>query len=247
MTRPASYYFLVDSRLSHLLTWILIVSSNAFVTLNTPQASSTQLSATKPVLVIGATGRVGRLVVEQLLAENRPVRAVIRNTIKAKEIFGENNTSLDFVEADLGYFDTSNVEDALEKAVEGCDSVISVSGTLRFSKLTDFLPWRLFRTDVSSWCDNDRSHPYFTNYQAQKLLVDLAAKHKISRFVRLTGLSVGLPAFSFISVLFSGLLSMSSRYNYLMEQYLRESSVPHVILRPGGLTSKERVGNRCHP
>lgn len=76
--------------------------------------------------------------------------------------------------------------------------------------------------------------------------MDLAAKHKISRFVRLTGLSVGLPAFSFISVLFSALLSMSTRYNFLMEQYLRDSSVLHVILRPGGLTSKERVGSRRH-
>lgn len=29
---------------------------------------------------------------EQLMAENRPIRTVIRNTTKAKEIFGDNNT-----------------------------------------------------------------------------------------------------------------------------------------------------------
>ena len=129
----------------------------------------------------------------------------------------------------------------LEQAVKGCDSIISVSGTLRFSKLSDFMPWRLLRTNVTSWCNNDRRHPFYPNYQAQVLLINLAAKYKITRFVRVTGLSVGLPAFNPVSILFSGLLSMTSRYHALTEQYLRNSTVPYVILRPGGLSNSKRV------
>jgi uncharacterized protein YbjT (DUF2867 family) len=38
--------------------------------------------------VIGATGRVGRLVVRELLANERPVVAVVRDAAKARELFG---------------------------------------------------------------------------------------------------------------------------------------------------------------
>ena len=38
--------------------------------------------------VIGATGRVGRLVVRDLLARQRPVTAVVRDAGKARELFG---------------------------------------------------------------------------------------------------------------------------------------------------------------
>ena len=41
--------------------------------------------------------------------------------------------------------------------------VIAVSGALRFSKLSDFLPWRLLGNDPMGWC-NDKTHPYFVNY-----------------------------------------------------------------------------------
>jgi NAD(P)H dehydrogenase (quinone) len=39
--------------------------------------------------VIGATGRVGRLVVRELLASNRPVLAIVRDPAKAGELFGQ--------------------------------------------------------------------------------------------------------------------------------------------------------------
>lgn len=221
-----------------LICCLWIASSNC---LSSTPLSSSSVSTSKPILVVGATGRVGRLVVNQLLGQNRPVRALVRNTTKAQQIFGDNLTSLQLFVADLGHYDDAECQETLEKAVNGCDCIISVSGTMRFSKWTDFVPWRLFRTNVTSWCNHDRRHPYFPNYQAQNLLVDLAEQYNITRFVRLTGLTVGLPAFNLVSVLFSGLLSMTSRYHALAEQYLRRSSVPHVILRPGGLSSSERV------
>ena len=176
---------------------VLIVSTDAFVsTPNTaPDASSTQLHASaKPILVVGATGRVGRLVVNQLLEQDRPVRALVRNTSKAQELFStaSNQTlPLEIVTADLGHYDDPACAQMLEKAVQGCDCIISVSGTVRFSKLTDFLPWRLFRTNVTSWCEDDRRHPFYPNYMAQALLIDLAAKHNVTTICTIDRLDRG--------------------------------------------------------
>lgn len=196
----------------------------------------------KPTLVVGATGQVGRRVVEQLVRQNKPVRALVRNPEKVKQIFGDDlqllgNPNLQIIVADLSEYQVHT--DALEKAVQGCDCIISVSGALRFSKLTDFLPWRLMNPDVSAWADT--SHPFFCNYQAHCLLIDLAEQHSIKRFVRLTGATVGFSAFNPFVILMSGILSMTTRYHFLTENYLRESKVPYMIVRPGGLLNGERV------
>lgn len=198
--------------------------------------------AGKPILVVGATGKVGQKVVKQLLDMKVPVRALVRNYDKAREIFSEYLTTTNEGESlklevwDLGTADRN----CLESVVEGCEAVISVSGTSRISKISDFLPWRLFEEDASTWCD-DRSHPVYANFKAQKLLIDLAAEKGCSRFVRLTGLSSGFSPFNPVSMIFSSVLSLSSRYHFLCEQYLRNSSVPYVILRPGGLADEDRV------
>uniref|UniRef100_A0A7S0F5L2 NAD(P)-binding domain-containing protein n=1 Tax=Craspedostauros australis TaxID=1486917 RepID=A0A7S0F5L2_9STRA len=217
-----------------------------------PQPSSTQLfvgegdvqndadnQTSKPVLVVGATGKVGQRVVKQLIAKDQPVLAMVRNETKAIELFGDSaNQSpiLELVVVDLGNYE--NHSEAIEDAISRCDSIISVSGSFRLSKLTDFLPWRLFNPDVSSWAD--RSHPYFANFKAQAFMIDLAKEHGAKRFVRLTGLSTSFSAFSFVPVIFSTLLSMTSRYHESCEQYLINSDVPYVILRPGGLADHDR-------
>jgi hypothetical protein len=192
----------------------------------------------KPTLVVGATGRVGRIIVRTLLEQSKPVRALVRDVSKAREVFGDNPNLELVVVPDLGLYREYSRE--LEKAVDGCEAVISVSGTVRFSKITDFmLPWRFLRTDVSSWADS--SHPYFCNYKAQCFLVDLAEKYNVKRFVRLTGLSTGYSIFNPVTVIFSSLLSLTTRYHFLCEKYLHNSRVPHVIVRPGALMDGERV------
>lgn len=200
-------------------------------------ASNSDSGSAKPILVVGATGKVGRKVVRQLLDRKLPVRALVRNQTKAQELFVDDSQDIEFVVCDMGTADSST----LEPAVEGCGAIISVSGAMRFSKLSDFLPWRLFEADVSKWCGDDRSHPYFSNYLAQKVLIDMAVKHKCSRFVRLTGLSSGFSPFNPVSMIFASVLSLTSRYHFLCEQYLRNSNVPYLILRPGGLAEEDRV------
>jgi hypothetical protein len=109
---------------------------------------------------------------------------------------------------------------------------------MRVSHLSDFLPWRLFGADVSSWAGRD--HPYYASYASQKHLIELAAKHKVQRFVRLTGLSLSFSAFNPFNVLFNTMLSCTNRYNLLGEQALAAGKVPYVILHPGGLSDAPR-------
>jgi len=205
----------------------------------------------KPILVVGATGKVGRKIVQQLLQQDpsREVRALVRNPDKAQKLFFQNNLKgngnlIKLIVCDLGSPDHK----VLNNAVEGCDAIISVSGCLRYSKLSDFLPTRLF-SDAGNeefWCDDDRSHPYFVNFKTQSLLVDLAKKHKCSRFVRLTALSAGYSPFHPVSIILSSVLSMTSRHHFRFEQYLRNSEVPYVILRPGGLADYDRDAEKTY-
>jgi hypothetical protein len=202
-------------------------------------ASSETEASPLPVLVVGATGRVGRRVVQQLLAQNRPVRALVRNPTKAQKYFGTSTSlvypQLEIIVADLSRYE--DYEDKLDQAVQGCQSIISVMGVVRFSRITDFVPWRLFRIKAT-WADRD--HPYYGNYLAQKRLIELAGKHKVQRFVRLTGLGLAYSAFNPVGILFNTLLSCNNRYGILTEQALAKDIVPYVVLRPGGLANNAR-------
>ena len=138
----------------------------------------------KPVLVLGATGEVGRLVVRELCARRVPVRALVRNTTKASLVLADATgmggyTALPGVDVVAG----DVTDDAcLAAALEGASSVIAVSGALRVSRPADFLPWRLFGGgeapggggDGGGGGDRDRAHPYFVNYRAIDSLARLA-------------------------------------------------------------------------
>ena len=80
-----------------------------------------------PILVVGATGKVGRKVVYDLLDEQIPVRALVRNPEKAGELFFEylgGRSCLELVVCDL---DTADKESVMA-ATAGCECVINVSG-----------------------------------------------------------------------------------------------------------------------
>ena len=68
--------------------------------------------------ILGASGRTGRLVVEQALAASHSVRALVRSAAK----FELSHPMLELVEGDA-----TNAADIL-RVVEGCDAVISALG-----------------------------------------------------------------------------------------------------------------------
>eukprot|EP00977_Amphora_coffeiformis_P025209 scaffold18668_cov164-Amphora_coffeaeformis.AAC.3 len=201
-----------------------------------PPAKSKDDTIIQPVVVVvGASGRVGRHVVEQLLDQNVTVRAVVRNVSKAEHVLPTSSSLLHMIQADVGHYD--NYADVLDKTMDGSSSIISVMGAVRFSKITDWLPWRIF-SKQATWAD--RSHPYYGNYLGQKYLLELAEKHNVSRFVRLTGLGLAHSPFHPFAILFNTLLSFNNRWGLFTEQAMYQSTVPTLVLRPGGLTEEER-------
>ncbi len=65
---------------------------------NNQQSSQGREKDMGVILVAGATGGVGKRVVRRLLEQNYPVRALVRNAQKAREILGDN---LELFEADI--------------------------------------------------------------------------------------------------------------------------------------------------
>lgn len=70
------------------------------------------------ILVLGATGATGRLIVAKAIAEGHNVVALVRSKVKAKDL-----TGAELVEGDAR--DTA----ALTRAIAGCDGVVSSLGT----------------------------------------------------------------------------------------------------------------------
>ena len=70
------------------------------------------------VLVVGATGSIGRLVVEEALVQGHAVRALVRNAAKARQI----SSKAQVVAGDVTKPDT------LEAAVEGVDAIVLTLG-----------------------------------------------------------------------------------------------------------------------
>src|SRR5210317_1693086 len=72
------------------------------------------------VVVAGATGRTGQLVVKYLKAEGYEVRAMVRSMEKGKRVLGEN---IPLVQADV------TEPSSLPPLLEGADFVISAIGS----------------------------------------------------------------------------------------------------------------------
>ena len=72
----------------------------------------------KKVAVAGATGRTGRLVVEELLSRDVQVKAMVRSLEKAKETFPVERSDLEILKCDL----TSEAD--IKEVLMNCDAVI---------------------------------------------------------------------------------------------------------------------------
>ena len=96
-------------------------------------------------LVVGANGRLGRLVVQQLVEKGVDTRALVRDANRAHEV--EELVGASIVEGDVTDMHS------LMLATKGVDEIIDVHGVTppRFVKITD-----LFRSPSK----DDKTHPY---------------------------------------------------------------------------------------
>ena len=124
-------------------------------------ACATTLSGgPRTILVAGATGQTGRLIVRELLAEGYTVRALVRDMAKGRQTLGDK---VQLVQGDVKDPAT------LTTAIAGTDAVLTAIGA-RGAKGPD--------------------RPEAIDYQGVKNLVDAAAASKSQQFVLISSRSV---------------------------------------------------------
>ncbi|MEL4897376.1 SDR family oxidoreductase [Crocosphaera sp. Alani8] len=164
------------------------------------------------ILVAGATGGVGQLVVAKLLEKNLSVRALTRNKSKAEKMF---NDQVDIVVGDIRYPDT------LKRAIENVTHIICCTGTTAFPSQ---------RWDFANFFEAKNS-PQIVDSEGVKNLI-LATSKNIKRFVFVSSCGVlrkdKLP-FNILNTF--GVLDAKLS----AEKALEQSVLSYTIIRPGRL------------
>ncbi|CAM6085322.1 unnamed protein product [Calypogeia fissa] len=168
--------------------------------------------SSKFVLVLGATGGVGQLVVASLLEKGFKVRALLRSEEKAKTLFGDKLG--DQFEIRMG--DTRQREALDDSLFEGVTHVINATGTTAFPS--------------KRWSGDNG--PEQTDWIGVRNVVDAVPK-SVQRIVLISSIGVTksdeLP-WNIMNVF--GVL----KYKKMGEDHLRNSGIPFTIIRPGRLT-----------
>ena len=211
----------------------------------------TQVSAmsavdpTKRVAVVGATGRLGRIVVQKLVDDGIPCKILVRShkgtttsPVLSRESVLSGNPSVskedvisylgslngvDIVQGDVG-----NIN-ALNDLLQDCDSCLALYGSTRRSKLSD-----IWNDKVE---DEDSTHAKQINYRGVMNLLEAAKGTSCRRIVRITG--KGEEPTSFCTILINMLGSMAKAWNYEGEQVLRsQTEMEYTIIRPGVMSEQ---------
>ncbi len=164
------------------------------------------------ILVAGATGGVGQLVVAKLLEKNLSLRALTRNKSKAEKMFDDK---VDIVVGDLRYPDT------LTSATKDITHIICCTGTTAFpSQRWDFV--NFFQA---------KNSPQIVDGEGVKNLI-LAAQSSLKRFVFVSSCGVlRKDNFPFKILNTFGVLNAK----LYAEKALEQSGLPYTIIRPGRL------------
>lgn len=169
------------------------------------------------ICLLGATGRTGKLVLDEALKSGHQVTCLARNIDRFKL-----QRSLSVLEGD------TTKEQDLKQAIEGCEVIIIV---LNVSRKSDF-PWSKLRTPTTLLSDT------------MKLLLPLAESAEIKRLVVCSAWGVGETA-NDIPEWFSWFIKNSNigaayHDHARQEQLIESSKVSWTIVQPVGLTNAKR-------
>ncbi|TYJ18395.1 hypothetical protein E1A91_A09G120700v1 [Gossypium mustelinum] len=186
-----------------------IQSSNSETTL---LSQTIPPSSSKLVLVVGATGGVGQLVVASLLNRNIKSRLLLRDPEKAISLFGnQDEEKLQVVKGD-----TRNPADLDPSIFEGVTHVICCTGTTAFPS--------------KRW-DGDNT-PERVDWEGVRNLVS-ALPSSLKRVVLVS--SVGVTKFNELPWSIMNIFGVL-KYKKKGEDFLCESGLPFTIIRAGRLT-----------
>lgn len=125
------------------------------------------------ILVTGATGGVGKRVVRRLLENNYPVRALVRNTQKAKEILGDK---VALFEADITLKETLT-----PKLMDNVSAIICCTG-VRVQPVEGDTPNReKYYQGIKFYLPEVVDSPEMVEYQGMKNLIEVAQKYLKSK------------------------------------------------------------------
>lgn len=186
--------------------------------------TSQSLMKSPPVaLLTGATGRTGQIVTKKLIQEGFEICIFCRDAQTARDIFGNENKTIQFYEGDIG--DTDDIEET-------------------FATIANQNKRQL--THVVFMAGGEGADYRLVNYQGVAAFATQAATYEsISNFVVISSAWATRP-YSIASLLFNSIyrdmVPMAS--HYLGEQALRKAAagnkLNYVILRAGGLNSDDR-------
>ncbi|WP_041764708.1 SDR family oxidoreductase [[Leptolyngbya] sp. PCC 7376] len=178
------------------------------------------------ILVTGATGRTGSLVVQKLqaLPKQFSVKCFGRSPQKATEIFGSTENF---------YFGSILETQALETAIVGCDALVILTSATPQMKAPSQTGQR------PEFAFPDGEMPEQIDYQGQLNQINAAKKAGVQHIV-LIGSMGGTDENHFLNTLGNGNILIWKRK---AEQYLVDSGIDYTIVRAGGLLN-EKGGKR---
>jgi uncharacterized protein YbjT (DUF2867 family) len=170
------------------------------------------------ILLLGATGRTGKWVLEEAIHRGHIVHALVRKAAKVKLTNGQ-----------LTLFEGTPTDPvALEKAMQGCEAILSA---INISRTNDF-PWAPLRT------------PKDFLSASMKNMISLAPKHNIRRIIFISAWGVAetrgdIPGW------FRWFIEHSNiRYPYadhaVQEELIKASTLDFTSIRPVGLTNSKK-------
>ncbi len=205
-------------------------------------ALAVQANALKKVLVTGAGGRTGKLVFEQLKADDnyKPV-GLARSSKAQKALSAVGATTDEVVVADVAD------ESALAAAMSGCDAVVLCTSavpaikplSLMKTMATKVLPF--VKTSRPSFKFPKNGTPEEVDWLGAKKQIDAAKAAGIKQFVFVSSMG-GTNPDNFLNSI--GRKKDGSGGDILLwkrkaERYLVESGVPYTIIHPGGLVDED--------
>lgn len=188
-----------------------------------------ELSREDFVLVAGATGGVGQLVVSKLLEKGLSVRILTRNAQKATEMFNQK------VEIAVGDIREPNT---LSAAMSNITSIVCCTGTTAFPSAKwefdsppNMIEWGLALFDPQSIANKAKNTPHIVDSQAVKNLVAAAPKN-LQKFVFVSSCGIlRKNQFPFNILNRFGVLDAKQEG----EEAIIHSGIPYTIIRPGRL------------
>jgi uncharacterized protein YbjT (DUF2867 family) len=167
------------------------------------------------ILILGATGRTGKHLLNEALVRGYDVSVLVRDKSKIS-VHPEGLTVFE---------GTSIARNALKKAAQHCEAIVSV---LNISRTSDF-PWAKLRTPTD-----------FLS-QTMRNIIEVSREEQIKRIIVMTAWGVGETR-SEIPGWFRWLIENSNiRYPYedheKQEELLMQTDLDWTIVRPVGLTN----------